>query len=81
MVASKQPDGSKIDGASLLAKSLKEQGIEYAFGVPGIPVIPVAFKLQEYGIKYVSCRTEQSVRESTTSKLMISLFLSCLSRL
>lgn len=51
---------NKLCGASLLARSLKEQGIEYVFGVPGIPVIQVAFKAQEYGLKYVAMRSEQS---------------------
>ena len=46
-----------------MAKSLKEQGIEYIFGVPGIPVIQVAFKAQEYGLKYVAMRSEQSVEK------------------
>lgn len=51
---------NRLCGASLLARSLKEQGIEYVFGVPGIPVIQVAFKAQEYGLKYVAMRSEQS---------------------
>ena len=31
------------------------------FGVVGIPIIEVALKAQEYGIKYVGMRNEQSV--------------------
>jgi thiamine pyrophosphate-dependent acetolactate synthase large subunit-like protein len=31
--------GEELDGASLIAKSLKEQGVEYMFGVVGIPII------------------------------------------
>lgn len=53
--------GEKIDGASLVAKSLKEQGVEYMFGVVGIPIIEVALRAQQYGIKYIGMRNEQSV--------------------
>ena len=52
--------GEKIDGASLLCKSLKEQGVEYMFGVVGIPIIEVGFRAQQYGIKFVGMRNEQS---------------------
>lgn len=51
-----------IDGASLVAKSLKEQGVEYMFGVVGIPIIEIALKAQQYGIKYIGMRNEQSVK-------------------
>ncbi len=53
--------GEEIDGASLVAKSLKEQGVEYMFGVVGIPIIEVALRAQQYGIKYIGMRNEQSV--------------------
>ena len=32
------------------------------FGVVGIPVIEVALKAQQFGIKYVGMRNEQSVK-------------------
>ena len=32
-----------IDGATLIARSLKQQGVEHMFGIVGFPVIPVAF--------------------------------------
>ena len=50
-----------IDGASIVAKCLKEQGVEYMFGVVGIPIIEIALKAQQYGIKYIGMRNEQSV--------------------
>lgn len=53
--------GETIDGASLIAKSLKDQGVEYMFGVVGIPIIEVALKAQQYGLKYIGMRNEQSV--------------------
>ncbi|KIH51439.1 thiamine pyrophosphate enzyme, TPP binding domain protein [Ancylostoma duodenale] len=49
-----------MDGASVLAKCLKEQGVEYMFGVVGFPIIEVGVAAQAHGIKYVGCRNEQS---------------------
>ncbi|KAK6732866.1 hypothetical protein RB195_016939 [Necator americanus] len=50
----------KMDGASVLAKSLKEQHVEYMFGVVGFPIIEVGMAAQAHGIKYVGCRNEQA---------------------
>jgi hypothetical protein len=61
--------GEEIDGASLVAKSLKEQGVEYMFGVVGIPIIEVALKAQQYGIKYIGMRNEQSVDNFSFNKI------------
>ena len=33
-----------IDGATLTARSLKQQGVEYMFGVVGFPVFGLAFE-------------------------------------
>lgn len=49
-----------IDGASVLAKALKEQGVNYAFGIVGIPVIELAMAMQAEGIKFVAMRNEQA---------------------
>ena len=51
---------SKITGATLLARSLKQQGVEYMFGVVGFPVQPVAAAAQVAGITYVGMRNEQA---------------------
>ena len=51
---------AKIDGATLIARSLKQQGVEHMFGIVGFPVIPVAFAAQREGINYVGFRNEQS---------------------
>ena len=51
-----------MDGATILAKSLCDQGIEYMFGIVGIPVMEVAIAAQQVGIKYIGMRNEQSVR-------------------
>lgn len=49
-----------LDGASVLAKSLREQGVNYAFGIVGIPVVEVAVAMQAEGIKFVAMRNEQA---------------------
>lgn len=51
---------AEIDGATLIARSLKQQGVEYMFGIIGIPVVPIAFAAQRVGIKYIGMRHEQS---------------------
>lgn len=47
-------------GATLMAKALKQQGVEYMFGIIGFPVQPIAFAAQDAGIKYIGMRNEQS---------------------
>ena len=51
---------AEIDGATLIARSLKQQGVEHMFGIVGFPVIPVAFAAQREGINYIGFRNEQS---------------------
>jgi 2-hydroxyacyl-CoA lyase 1 len=51
---------SKIDGATLMAQSLKQQGVEYMFGIVGFPVGPIAVAAQNAGIQYIGMRNEQS---------------------
>ena len=51
---------SKINGATLMARSLKQQGIDHLFGVVGFPVGPVAAAAQKEGINYVGMRNEQA---------------------
>jgi 2-hydroxyacyl-CoA lyase 1 len=51
---------SKIDGATLMAQSLKQQGVEYMFGIVGFPVGPIAVAAQQAGITYIGMRNEQS---------------------
>jgi 2-hydroxyacyl-CoA lyase 1 len=61
----------KIDGASLVCKSLKEQGVEYMFGVVGIPIVEIGFRAQQYGIKFVGMRNEQSASYAGKFKIEI----------
>lgn len=49
-----------VNGARLLAQSLKQQGVEYMFGIVGFPVIPIAYAAQEAGITYIGMRNEQA---------------------
>ena len=60
-------DEEFLNGASLLASALKSQGVEYMFGVVGIPVIEIAGAAQVEGIKYIGMRNEQAVRNSPSS--------------
>ena len=51
---------AEVDGATLIARSLKQHGVEYMFGIVGVPVVPIAFAAQREGIKYIGMRHEQS---------------------
>lgn len=56
-----EEEDEMITGAGLLALALKRQGVEFMFGVVGIPVIEVAMAAQAEGIKYIGMRNEQAV--------------------
>ena len=49
-----------ISGARILAKNLKQQGVEYVFGIVGFPVVPIAMALQREGVTFIGMRNEQS---------------------
>src|SRR5581483_2696445 len=51
---------SEIDGATLIARSLKQQGIDHRFGVVGFPVTPIAAAAQKEGVAYIGMRNEQT---------------------
>lgn len=51
---------AEIKGADLLARSLKDQGVEYMFGVVGFPVGPLAEAAQRAGLPYIGMRNEQT---------------------
>ena len=69
MAAASEEDveGVALKGATLLACALKTQGVEYMFGVVGIPVVEVAGAAQAEGIKYIGMRKEQAVSISLSS--------------
>src|SRR4029077_7546979 len=50
----------EIDGETLIARSLKQQGIDHLFGIVGFPVVPIAVAAQKEGIAYIGMRNEQS---------------------
>jgi 2-hydroxyacyl-CoA lyase 1 len=51
---------AEVEGATLVARSLKKQGVQYMFGIVGFPVQPIAAAAQKEGITYVGMRNEQS---------------------
>jgi 2-hydroxyacyl-CoA lyase 1 len=50
-----------LSGATIIARSLKQQGVEYMFGVVGFPVVPIAIAAQREGIHYYGFRNEQAL--------------------
>uniref|UniRef100_A0A8C5YEN7 2-hydroxyacyl-CoA lyase n=1 Tax=Microcebus murinus TaxID=30608 RepID=A0A8C5YEN7_MICMU len=50
----------EVSGAKVIAQALKTQGVEYMFGIVGIPVTEIAFAAQELGIRYIGMRNEQA---------------------
>src|SRR5256885_8687474 len=51
---------AEVDGATLIARSLKKQGIDHLFGVVGFPVGPIAAAAQKEGVAYIGMRNEQA---------------------
>ncbi len=51
---------SKIDGATLIVRSLKQQGVDSLFGIVGFPVFGVALAAQREGIQFIGMRNEQA---------------------
>jgi len=48
----------EIDGQTIIARALKEQGVASMYGVVGIPVTGIAAAAQKEGIRYVGMRHE-----------------------
>lgn len=51
---------AEIDGATLVARCLKQQGVNELFGVVGIPVTGIALAAAGEGIRYIGTRHEQA---------------------
>ena len=49
-----------VNGATLIARSLKQQGVDYLFGIVGFPVVPIAVAAQKEGITFTGMRNEQA---------------------
>ena len=54
------PTWQTPNGATLIARSLKQQGVDYMFGIVGFPVVPVAMAAQKAGITFIGMRNEQA---------------------
>src|SRR5437763_15226857 len=50
----------EVDGATLIARSLKQQGIDHLFGIVGSPVTAIAAAAQKEGVAYIGMRNEQA---------------------
>ena len=46
---------AEVHGATLVARNLKKQGVEYMFGIVGFPVQPIAAAAQKEGITQQRC--------------------------
>ena len=51
---------AQINGATIIARSLKQQGVDHMFGVVGFPVYGIASAAQREGIAYYGFRNEQA---------------------
>src|SRR5262245_51597846 len=73
---------AQVDGATIVAKALKAQGVEYVFGIVGIPVTTIATACQKEGITYVGVRHEQAAAYAAqaisylTGKIGVALVVS-----
>jgi thiamine pyrophosphate-dependent acetolactate synthase large subunit-like protein len=61
---------SEVNGATLVARSLKRQGVKFMFGIVGFPVGPIAAAAQTEGITYVGMRNEQSASYAALEQAM-----------
>jgi 2-hydroxyacyl-CoA lyase 1 len=51
---------SDITGAQLVARTLRDLGVDVVFGIVGIPVIEVAQACIDSGVRFIGFRNEQS---------------------
>jgi 2-hydroxyacyl-CoA lyase 1 len=51
---------AEIDGATLVARCLKQQGLDELFGVVGVPVTGIAAAAPREGMRYIGMRHEQA---------------------
>ncbi|RKP05704.1 thiamine pyrophosphate enzyme, N-terminal TPP-binding domain-containing protein [Thamnocephalis sphaerospora] len=49
-----------MQGATIIARSLRTLGVEVVFGIVGIPVVEVAEACQAEGIRFIGFRNEQT---------------------
>ena len=58
-------------GAVILGESLRSQGVEYLFGIVGIPIVEVVYSAQAAGVKYIGMRNEQAVNIYYTNIIIL----------
>src|SRR5207244_3090352 len=58
---------SEVDGATLIARSLKQQGIDHLFGVVGFPITAIAAAAQKEGVAYLGMRNVQSAASAAAA--------------
>ncbi|MDZ7729208.1 MAG: thiamine pyrophosphate-binding protein [Dehalococcoidia bacterium] len=51
---------AELSGAQIIARSLRQQGVDHMFGIVGIPVVPIAMAFQKEGGKFYGFRNEQA---------------------
>lgn len=51
---------AQLDGRTIIARSLRQQGIEHLFGVVGFPVMELAAAAQREGLRFYGFRNEQA---------------------
>lgn len=49
-----------VTGAHVIARTLKDLGVEVIFGLVGIPVVEIAEEAINLGIKFIAFRNEQA---------------------
>ena len=52
---------AKMEGCDVISKALKDQGVQYVFGIVGVPVVELAVAFQNAGLTYIGMRNEQAV--------------------
>ena len=54
------PSAVTLKGSEVVARALRAQGVDFIFGVVGIPVTAIACAAQAVGIRFIGFRNEQS---------------------
>lgn len=57
----------RIDGAELVARSLRQLGIKIIFGLTGYPVTSILERAVDLGIRFIGFRNEQAASYAATA--------------
>lgn len=68
-------EGERLQGCSIIARCLRGQGVQYVFGIVGIPVVELGVAFQDAGVHYIGTRNEQAV--SMHLFIETTIFFSC----